>query len=64
MRQDRYGPKADVTHLKRALGIAATPNSRAKTLRGHGPYFRRTVSYADAVRITRALNLDPVDVGI
>ena len=44
---------ADITRLKRALGLA--PNEG---------YWASTVSYADAVRITRALNLDPHEVGI
>jgi hypothetical protein len=44
---------ADITRLKRALGIA--PNEG---------YVARTVSYEDALRITAALNLDPVDVDL
>ena len=45
--------QADVSRVKRMLGLVANEG-----------YFHKTVAYDDAVRITLALGLDPVDLGV
>jgi hypothetical protein len=49
-----YRGKPDVTHVKRALGLK--PDTEG--------YVRTRIREATAKRLTEALNLDPVDVGL
>jgi hypothetical protein len=52
----------DSTRMKRTLGLA--PIGRRKRDPEGFARFQQTVGYDDAVKITRALGLDPVDVGV
>jgi len=53
--------RADGTRVRRLLGIIETNPDR---MPGEAPSFRATLSYADAVQLTLAMGLDPVDLGL
>lgn len=51
------GGRGDGTHVLRLLGVKSYSSGRYVCQ-------RRTLSYDDAVLVTRALGLDPVEVGV
>ena len=51
--------KVDTTRLDRLLGIASTKSNGIKR-----DYPNKRIKYDIAVRIIRAINLDPVDFGL
>lgn len=57
MRKGERGDLPDTTHLRRKLGVLGC-RSRGKV------YFNATVPYEEAVALSRALGMDPVDAGV
>jgi hypothetical protein len=53
--------RADGTRVRRLLGIIETNPDR---MPGEAPSFRATLPYTDAVQLTLAMGLDPVDLGL
>jgi hypothetical protein len=56
----RRGHLADDTRVRSALGLKRSAPSR----HGRVPTVRQTLDYDVALQIARALDLDPVDVGL
>ena len=61
MRTRARAPMGDVTHLKRLLGVTPFHSYHAGK---RYTYYRKTVSYDDAVKIALAIGADPFEVGI
>jgi hypothetical protein len=53
--------RADGTRVRRLLGIIETNPDRGP---GESPVYRSSLPYEDAVTLTLAMGLDPVDLGL
>lgn len=54
----RGGPMPDDVRVRAALGL------KGSFSRGYGPHYRKTLPHEQALAICRALDLDPVAVGL